>query len=269
MKKTILITGATDGIGLLAAKKLFAQGHQLLIHGRNQAKLEQVSEQLGGSTIYLADFSDMDSVVKMAKAILSDYERLDVLINNAGILKTDQPKTAPGRDIRFDVNTLAPFVLTRCLLPIIPETGRVLNLSSAAQAQVDISSMTAFVPMDDMAAYAQSKRAITIWSAALANEYPKGPSVVSINPGSLLATKMVKEGFGIIGKDINIGADILVKGVTDDEFACSSGMYFDNDYGKFSSPHKAVNDAIYCDEVMAAINSITQNYISSCRGPNS
>ena len=264
MKKTILITGATDGIGLLAAKKLFAQGHQLLIHGRNQAKLEQVSEQLGGLNTYLADFSDMDSVVKMVKTVLSDYERLDVLINNAGILKTDQPKTAPGRDIRFDVNTLAPFVLTRCLLPIIPETGRVLNLSSAAQAQVDIPSMKAFVPMDDMAAYAQSKRAITIWSAALANEYPKGPSVVSINPGSLLATKMVKEGFGIIGKDINIGADILVRGVADDEFARSSGMYFDNDCGKFSSPHHAVNDAIYCDEIMAAITSLTQNYISSC-----
>ena len=158
MKKTILITGATDGIGLLAAKKLFAQGHKLVIHGRNQAKLEQVSAQLGGLTAYLADFSDMDSVVKMAKTVLSDYKRLDVLINNAGVLKTDQPKTASGRDIRFDVNTLAPFVLTRCLLPIIPETGRVLNLSSAAQAQVDIPSMKAFVPMDDMAAYAQSSR---------------------------------------------------------------------------------------------------------------
>ena len=69
--------------------------------------------------------------------------------------------------------------------------------------------------MGDMEAYAQSKLAITAWSRYLANELTNGPSVISVNPGSLLATKMVKEGFGIEGKDLNIGADILVRLVTD------------------------------------------------------
>lgn len=264
MEKTILITGATDGIGLLAAKKLVHQGHHVLIHGRNQDKLDQASEQLGGAETYLADFSNMDSVVEMGQAVLSNHGNLDVLINNAGILKTSQTKTMQGRDIRFDVNTLAPYILTRSFMPIIAETGRVLNLSSAAQAPIDIDAMTAFVQMDDMAAYAQSKLAITIWSAELAHEHPKGPAFISINPGSLLATKMVKEGFGIEGKDLNIGADILVRAATEDKFAHSSGMYFDNDEGAFGSPHHAAHDKDFCEDIMAAIQSLTQHHISKC-----
>lgn len=264
MKKTILITGATDGIGLLAAKKLVQQGHHVLIHGRHQDRLERASEQLGGVKSYLADFSNMDSVVEMGRAVLSDHQNLDVLINNAGILKTAQTKTMQGRDIRFDVNTLAPYILTRSFLPIMPETGRVLNLSSAAQAPIDIDAMTAFEPMDDMAAYAQSKLAITIWSAELAREYPKGPAFISINPGSLLATKMVKEGFGIEGKDLNIGADILVRAACEDTFAHSSGMYFDNDAGAFGSPHHAAHDRGFCDAFMAALSFLTQPHINKC-----
>ena len=261
MKKTILITGATDGIGLLAAKKLAEQGHQVLIHGRNQEKLAYVSKQLDGVTTYLANLSDMESVVQMARSVLSDYKCLDVLINNAGILKTAQTETVQGRDVRFDVNTLAPYILTRSLLPIIPETGRVLNLSSAAQAPIDIAAMTAFMQMDDMAAYAQSKLAITIWSAELAREYSKGPAIISINPGSLLATKMVKEGFGIDGKDLNIGADILVRAATEDKFARSSGMYFDNDIGAFGSPHTSASDKIFCDRLMGVLAILTEVHI--------
>ncbi|EHI49073.1 short-chain dehydrogenase of unknown substrate specificity [SAR116 cluster alpha proteobacterium HIMB100] len=262
MKKTILITGATDGIGLLAAKKLAEQGHQLLIHGRNQAKLAQISEQLGGALTYEADFRDMGAVVQMARAVLAAHERVDVLINNAGILKTKQTRTAAGRDVRFDVNTLAPYILMRSLLAVIPETGRVLNLSSAAQAPIDIAAMRAFVPMDDMAAYAQSKLAITLWSAEAAREHPNGPAFIAINPGSLLATKMVKEGFGIDGKDLNIGADILVRAAIEEEFASASGMYFDNDSGGFASAHHAASDKGYCEEFMAALAELTQAHIN-------
>ena len=265
MTKTILITGATDGIGLRAAETLVQQGHHVLIHGRNQDKLRRVSEQLGGVKSYMADFSNMDSVVEMGQAVLADHETLDVLINNAGILKTAQTKTMQGRDVRFDVNTIAPYILTRSFLPIIPETGRVLNLSSAAQAPIDRDALTAFVPMDDMAAYAQSKLAITMWSAALAREYPNGPAFIAVNPGSLLATKMVKEGFGIEGKDLNIGADFLVRLAIEETFAQSSGLYFDNDEGQFGAPHPAVNNKDVCAELMATLSSLTQNHITMCQ----
>ena len=89
-----------------------------------------------------------------------------------------------------------------------------------------------------MEAYAQSKLAITMWSAHLASVWgDEGPMVVAVNPGSLLATKMVKEGFGMPGNDIGIGSGILVRAALSDEFANASGRYFDNDAGQFAAPH--------------------------------
>ena len=262
MKKTILITGATDGIGLLAAKKLSSLDSQILIHGRNKDKLISISKQLNNADLYVADFSNMEAVVKMSETILLEHKCIDVLINNAGILKTNNTKTIQNRDIRFDVNTLAPYILTNNLLPIIPNTGRVLNISSAAQSPIDITSMSCFTQMDDMTAYAQSKLAITIWTKEMARKHPTGPVFISINPGSLLATKMVKEGFGIEGKNINIGADILVKAAIDDEFLNNSGGYYNNDIGSFSSPHQLANDKSYCEKLMAKIYLITKEHIN-------
>ncbi|MEM6480422.1 MAG: SDR family NAD(P)-dependent oxidoreductase [Pseudomonadota bacterium] len=256
MTKRILITGSTDGIGRLTAQKLAAAGHHVLIHGRSQTKLSAVAAEIGAAETYLADFSRLGEVAGMAKTILGKHDRLDVLINNAGILKTGDPLTESGRDIRFEVNTLAPFLLTRSLLPIIPPEGRIVNLSSAAQTRVDIASMTRHRPMDDMEAYAQSKLALTIWSAEMAKERPGGPVVVAVNPGSLLASKMVREGFGIGGNDLNVGADILVRAAVSDEFEKASGRYFDNDKGTFAAPHAAALDAAHSADVMEAILSV-------------
>ena len=255
MQKTILITGATDGIGLLTANKLVSKGHQVLLHGRNEAKLAEVAKHLGGASAYLADLSAGEAVEALADAVCENHPQIDVLINNAGILKTTNTKTRAGRDIRFEVNTLAPYRLTRRLLANMPKNGRVINLSSAAQAPVDISAMTSFQPMGDMAAYAQSKLAITVWSAEMARELPDGPVFVSINPGSLLATKMVKEGFGIEGSDVNVGADILVRAALSDAFADATGKYFDNDKAMFSEPHNAACDPEHAAEIMQALAS--------------
>ena len=257
MSKTILITGATDGIGLLTARKLADAGHTVLLHGRSQDKLAAAVAQVGGgATTYRADLSRMSDVVEMAKAVLADHQHVDVLINNAGILKTPQVETEAGRDIRFDVNTIAPYVLTQKLLPIIPVEGRIINLSSAAQAPVDVGAMGQYRPMGDMEAYAQSKLAITIWSSEMAKTLPNGPVVVAVNPGSLLASKMVKEGFGIAGNDLNMGADILVAAALDPAFADASGKYFDNDSGRFAAPHSAAEDPNQVDAVMRALSEI-------------
>ncbi len=255
--KTILITGATDGIGLLTAKQLAGQGHRVLLHGRNAAKLSAAADAVGGTpATYMADLSKLDEVDAFASAVLSDHDTLDVLINNAGILKAPATRAASGRDIRFEVNTIAPYLLTRRLLPIIPRDGRIVNLSSAAQAPVDIAAMAGNRQLDDMEAYAQSKLAITIWSAELAKELPDGPVVVSVNPGSLLATKMVKEGFGIAGNDLNIGADILIRAALSNDFRDASGQYFDNDAGRFAVPNPATFDPDHAKQVMDAINGL-------------
>jgi NAD(P)-dependent dehydrogenase (short-subunit alcohol dehydrogenase family) len=262
MRKTIFITGATDGIGLLTAQKLIAGGHQVLLHGRHPDKLNRISASLDGAPTYCADLSVIDEVTSLSSAILAEYQQLDVLINNAGVLKTTDTKTKTGRDVRFEVNTLSPYILTQNLLNIIPKSGRIINLSSAAQAPVDIEAMMEYKAMEDMAAYAQSKLAMTIWSAQLAATMPNGPICVSVNPGSLLASKMVKEGFGIEGKDLNIGADILVRAALSADFSNASGMHFDNDRGEFAAPHQAANDGQHVEAVMATISDITQKFIN-------
>lgn len=257
MAKAILITGATDGIGLLTAQKLAKAGHTVLLHGRSEAKLAHAADVVGGNpTTYRADLSKMGEVTAMVDALLKDQEQIDVLINNAGILKAPQAETEAGRDIRFEVNTLAPYILTRALLPIMPKDGRVVNLSSAAQAPVEIGAMARFRPMGDMEAYAQSKLAITIWTAALAQEMPDGPVFVAINPGSLLASKMVKEGFGVAGNDLGIGADMLVRAATSDDFASATGKYFDNDSGRFAPPHSAANNPNQVRAVMETLSEL-------------
>lgn len=254
MTKTILITGSTDGIGLLTAQTLAAEGHKILLHGRNAARLEAAATKVGGQVeTYVADLSVMADVRKLAAEVRAQHETLDVLINNAGVLKTPNSVTAAGFDVRFMVNTFAPYALTCALLPIIPTDGRVVNLSSAAQARVDIGALQGGKSLADMDAYAQSKLGITIWSQELAKTLPEGPVVVAVNPGSLLASKMVKDGFGIAGNDTQIGADILRAAALDASFATASGKYFDNDSGRFAQPNAAALDATHVQEVMRAI----------------
>ncbi len=248
MQKTILITGATDGIGLETAKRLAAKGHHVLLHGRNRTKLEALEKTLlalpgsGQVESYVADLSRMSDVDAMADAIAQIHQKLDVLINNAGILKTAEPVTSDGLDVRFVVNTLAPYRLTQRLLPLLGASGRVINLSSAAQAPVDLEALAGKARLSDMDAYAQSKLAITMWSRELAMR-TDAPVVIAVNPGSLLGSKMVKEGFGVAGKDLGIGADILCRAALDDEFADASGQYFDNDSGRFGAPHADALDS--------------------------
>ena len=262
MAKTILITGSTDGIGLETAKRLADQGHTLLCHGRNAGKLEaarrEVSSIAGAGPIetYVADVSRMADVAGLADEIGERHTRLDVLINNAGVYKTPHPITQQGLDVRFVVNTLAPYLLTKKLLPLMDGTGRVVNVSSAAQAAVDPDALSGRARLADMDAYAQSKLAITMWSRAMAEKRTDGPIFIAVNPGSLLASKMVREGFGIAGNDLGIGAGILTRAALADEFAAANGKYFDNDAGRFTSPHADASDPRKCEQLVEAIESL-------------
>lgn len=260
MAKTILITGATDGIGLVTAMKLAKLGHDLIIHGRNSEKLADANKQIdavgsGKVTSLMADFSSLTQVSAMADEVINRGYKIDVLINNAGVFKTATPLTAQGMDVRFTVNTIAPYLLTRKLLSVFNAQARVLNLSSAAQASIDFDALQGQKQLDDMAAYAQSKTAITMWTKTLSRQL-QDLVLLAINPGSLLASKMVKQGFGVAGKDLAIGADILVEMVLSDTATAHSGDYFDNDAGRFSSPHSDVLDDELCSELIAVIDKV-------------
>lgn len=264
MQKTILVTGSTDGIGLETARMLVSQGHNVLLHGRNPEKLEDVEKTLsaipdgGQIESYVADLSNMADVEFLAKTVAAKHTELDVLINNAGIFKTPNPITRDGLDVRFAVNSIAPYLLTQRLLPLLGTSARVINLSSAAQSPVDPEALTGRVRLsDDFTAYAQSKLAITMWSRAMALSLKDdGPVIIAVNPGSLLGTKMVKEAFDMAGKDINIGAEILTRLALADEFATASGQYFDNDSGQFSPPHPDALNPQKCEEIVHAIETV-------------
>ena len=251
--KTILITGATDGIGFEAAKTLAADGHRVLLHGRNAEKLAKAEAAIGAAGSYLADLASLEAATALGAAVAADHPALDVLINNAGVLKPGA-RTADGFDNRFAVNAFAPFLLTHALKAALGPQSRVVNLSSAAQRPVEIAALKGEKTLSDMDAYAQSKLALTMWSrrAGLAAQ-AGGPLYVAVNPGSLLATKMVKTGFGVDGSDIRIGADILVRAAVHDSFAGAQGAYFDNDERRFADPHHDALDDAKCDAVVAAI----------------
>ena len=271
MQKTILITGATDGIGLETAKLLAAEGHHLLLHGRNPAKLVQVEKILSGLTnggvveTYVADLSRMADVEALAITVAEQHRNLDVLINNAGVYQAPVTVTADGLDIRFAVNTIAPYLLTQRLLPLLGKSARVINLSSAAQSPVNLEAMTATDRLSDGAAYAQSKLALTMWSRSLALSLgSNGPAIIAINPGSMLASKMVKEAFSVAGRDLGIGAEILTRAALTDEFAAATGLYFDNDSSRFASPDPDALDQRKTRQVVSIIETIlskiTQQY---------
>jgi len=262
-QKTILITGSTDGIGLETAKMAVSLGHNVLLHGRNAAKLKEVEKELsglpdGGSVeSYVSDLSRMAEVEALAKAVADKHAKLDVLINNAGVYRVAELVSQDGLDTRFAVNTIAPYLLTKRLLPLIKFSGRVINLSSAAQAPVDPEALVGRVKLPDGTAYAQSKLALTMWSFELARKLgKKGPAIIAVNPRSMLGSKMVKEAYGVAGGDLSIGADILCRAALTDEFAAASGQYFDNDIGQFSSPHPDALNPQKCEAIVRVIEGI-------------
>jgi NAD(P)-dependent dehydrogenase (short-subunit alcohol dehydrogenase family) len=214
----------------------------------------------GNINAYLADLSDFYEVTKLIIDIRSEYQHLDVLINSAGVFKTNNSLTADGLDVRFMVNTISPYMLTQALLPLLGHFGRVINLSSAAQALVNIQAVRGAVKLSDMQAYSQSKLAITMWSFAMAQKTKDdGPTVVALNPSSLLASKMVKEGFGVEGNGLAIGAKILQRMALEEGMSEHSSQYFDNDSGQFALPHPDATNLQKYAEVIQVIGSIINN----------
>ncbi len=233
---TILVTGATDGLGRRVARELAAKGAMVLLHGRSPERLEATLEELRSQTgsekvnSYLADLSSLAAVRDLAERILSEHDRLDVLVNNAGIIARGRKESEDGYELTFEVNYLSHFLLTRLLLPLLKDSApaRIVNVASAGQSPLDFSNLMLEQGYDAMKAYSQSKLAQVMFTFELAEHLRDiGVSVNALHPASLMDTKMVQSTFGYTMSTVEEGTEAVVRLAISPEIEGVSGRYFD------------------------------------------
>ena len=279
MVKTILITGATDGIGKHLAKKLASEGHHVILHGRNPQKLELALREVravslrGRVSSYLADFSKLDDVYRFAEEIKRDFQRIDVLFNNAGLYAGKERKaSAENVELTFMLSVLVPYMLTTELSPLLEKAadGRVINTSSymhhfAKVKDLDFGFENNYNPG---LAYNNSKL-YTIWMTRyLARDFfLKGsnitintyhPGLISTNLGNNSSDEKTKKSlFGrlmkSLSKDLDQGIETGYYLTLSEEVRGLTGYYFDEKKVKSVSEkgysfEKAQKLMDYCQE---------------------
>jgi NAD(P)-dependent dehydrogenase (short-subunit alcohol dehydrogenase family) len=183
--KTIVITGASDGIGAAAARKLKASGHQVVVVGRSPLKTKAIAIE---APFHIADFVDLGEVRSLANSLIAEYPRIDVLANNAGGIFGTRDKTVDGFEKTFQVNHLAPFLLTHLLhQKLISNKATVISTASLAGRMwgninlLDLNNDTNFKPRK---AYGDAKLANILFTRELQRRFGnQGISAVAFHPG--------------------------------------------------------------------------------------
>ena len=279
MVKTILITGATDGIGKHLAKKLASQGHHVILHGRNPQKLELALQEVRAVSLrsrvssYLADFSKLDDVYRFVEEIKQDFQSIDVLFNNAGLYAGKERKaSAENVELTFMLSVLVPYILTTELSPLLEKAadGRVINTSSymhhfANIKDLDFGFETNYNPG---LAYNNSKL-YTIWmtrylardfflrgSSITINAYH--PGLISTNLGNDSSDEKTKKSlFGRLmksfSKNLDEGIETGYYLTLSEEVRGLTGYYFDEKKVKSVSEkgytlEKAQDLITYCND---------------------
>ncbi|MBN1204090.1 MAG: SDR family oxidoreductase [Myxococcaceae bacterium] len=207
--RIVLVTGATDGIGLQTAVDLARTGARVVVHGRTSEKVDKalgVIEEAGGRAEGVAfDLGSLASVRQGAEELARRFPRLDVLVNNAGVFMNDRVLTEDGLETTFQVNHLAPFLLTNLLLrgPLAGPRARILNVSSIAHSRgrMHFEDLQLARGFNGYAAYAQSKLANILFTFELAERLPAEQVTANcLHPG-VVSTKLLIDGFGMGGSD--------------------------------------------------------------------
>lgn len=289
MPKTILITGSTDGIGKHLAMKLASEGHEVILHGRNSEKLRvavsDIQLKTGNKNIhsYLADFSKLADVYRFSEEIRRDFDKLDVLFNNAGAYFGDaRVATAENIEMTFMLSVQVPYILTTELLPLLEkaEAGRVVHTSSFMHHFAQSKGLDFGLENSYSAAMAYNNAKLyTIWLAiAQAEVLEKQGSSVTVNayhPG-LIATNLGNDGvkrnlksriltslMKPFSKDLDQGIETGYYITLSPEVATMSGCYFsEKKVAKVSLKgyDKAKSQALlaYCDQKIAAFEEANQ-----------
>lgn len=187
MPKTIVITGASDGIGAAAARELHALGHEVVVVGRSAEKTRAVAEALGVQH-HVADFTRLDDVEALAAALRAAHPRIDVLANNAGGIFGDPTRTVDGFERTFQINHLAPFLLTRLLLPdLLAARATVVQTSSIASrlmGRLDLADLQHERDFDPQLAYGTVKLENILFTTELHRRFhDQGLNAAAFHPG--------------------------------------------------------------------------------------
>ena len=260
----ILVTGSTDGLGREVARRLAAGGAHVIVHGRSSERGEALVREIvaagsGSARFYAADFGSLDEVRDFAARILADYDRLDVLVNNAGIWLARTPErqlSADGHELHFAVNYLAGYALTRLLLPRIVESApaRIVNVASGAQRPIDFDDVMMERGYSPMAGYAQSKLAQVLFTMDLAEELANaGVTVVALHPATLMNTSMVRESGIPARTPVAEGVEAVLQLVTSPDV--KSGTYYDG--LRPARAHAQASDAAARARLRALSNELT------------
>jgi len=245
--KVILITGSTDGIGRASALEAARRGHTVLIHGRSDERIAAVRREIAGITGYepggfRADLASLKEVQDLADRLNDELPRLDVLINNAGVISRSRRLSHDGYELTFAVNHLAPFLLTRSLIPLLHRgtNPRVVTVSSMVHrgARIDFDDLMMESGYDGFRAYEQSKLANVLFTTELARREAGRIPAVSCHPG-VINTKVLHEYFAG-GAATTEGARNVLAPALDPAYADLTGVYFSG--GKPEDPDPAGTD---------------------------
>ena len=238
---TVLITGATDGLGRGVAERLAAEGADLHLHGRDPERLASTADAIRGESgnervqTHLADLASLQEVRGLADEVEASTDQLHLLISNAGIGsgrpdKTTRQESRDGHELRFAVNYLAGFLLTVRLLPLLRRSApaRVVNVASLGQAPIDFDDVMLERDYEGSLAYSQSKLA-QISSANFLAEQVAAEEVTfnSLHPATFMPTKIVLEQAGHSMDSLEEGIEATLRLATSPEMDGVSGRFFD------------------------------------------
>ncbi|MCR6688742.1 SDR family NAD(P)-dependent oxidoreductase [Cellulomonas sp.] len=188
--RTVVLTGASDGVGAAAARLLAAAGERVVLVGRSPAKTRALADELGAPA-HVADFAELAQVRRLADELREAYPRIDVLANNAGGIMGARHVTADGFEATFQVNHLAPFLLTHLLLPRLLESHAVVVQTSSVAARrfghLDLDDLQNERRYTPNAAYGDAKLANILFTAELQRRHggPDGLAAVAFHPGMI------------------------------------------------------------------------------------
>jgi NAD(P)-dependent dehydrogenase (short-subunit alcohol dehydrogenase family) len=233
--KTVLVTGSTDGVGRYVAERLGDKGWRVIVHGRDrtrgEALVERITKQGGEARFLAADLSSLAEVRLLADAVRRDGVGLDALVNNAGIGTSGSKRelSADGFELRFAVNYLAGFLLTRLMLPVLEKrrSACIVNVSSAGQQAIDFSDVMLARGYSGVRAYCQSKLAQIMLTFDLAKEVAGHKIAVNcLHPATYMDTTMVRLSGVQPISTVEQGGAAILQLVEQPALAGRTGLYF-------------------------------------------